>query len=97
MRNVISVFLLGAALACAAVPGVSAELRIGSSDSLESVLSAQKGKRVTMRLRSGQEITGTVSTVTGKLVQLGAVAGKEFFDAVVPLEAVEAVMVRTKD
>ena len=50
-----------------------------------------------MRLRSGQEITGTVRAVTGRLVQLGAVTGKEFFDAVVPLEAVDAVLVRTKD
>ena len=35
--------------------------------------------------------------VSAKLVQLAAVTGKEFFDAVVPLEAIEAVFVRTKD
>lgn len=97
MRNVIRVFLLGAALAGAAAPAASAELRASASDSVESVLAAQKDKRVTVRLRSGQEVTGTVRNVTGKLVQLGAVTGREFFDAVVPLEAVEAVLVRTKD
>ena len=97
MRNVIRVFLLGAALVGAAVPAASAELRVAATDSVESVLAAQKDKRVTVRLRSGQEITGTVRNVTGKLVQLGAVTGREFFDAVVPLEAVEAVLVRTKD
>ena len=97
MRNVIRVLLLGAALAGAAVPAAGAELRVAATDSVETVLAAQKDKRVTVRLRSGQEITGTVRNVTGKLVQLGAVAGKEFFDAVVPLEAVEAVLVRTKD
>jgi hypothetical protein len=31
------------------------------------------------------------------VVQIGAVSGREFFDAVVPLEAVDAVFVRTKD
>jgi len=97
MRNVIRVLLLGAALAGAAVPAAGAELRVAATDSVETVLAAQKDKRVTVRLRSGQEITGAVRNVTGKLVQLGAVAGKEFFDAVVPLEAVEAVLVRTKD
>jgi hypothetical protein len=61
------------------------------------VLAAQKGKKVTVRLRSGQETTGTVATVTPKVVQLSTVAGKEFFDAVVPLEAIEAIYVRTKD
>ena len=97
MRNMIRVFLLGAALAGAAAPAASAELRVAATDSVETVLAAQKDKRVTVRLRSGQEITGTVRNVTGKLVQLGAVTGREFFDAVVPLEAVEAVLVRTKD
>ena len=97
MRDLIRVFLLGAALVGAAVPAAGAELRIAAADSIETVLAAQRDKRVTVRLRSGQEITGTVRNVTGKLVQLGAVAGKEFFDAVVPLEAVEAVLVRTKD
>jgi hypothetical protein len=35
--------------------------------------------------------------VNSRVVQLGAVGGKEFFDAVVPLEQVEAVFVRTKE
>jgi hypothetical protein len=97
MRNGISVLVLSTALACATTPAAGAELRVAASDSIETVLAAQKDKRVTVRLRSGQEITGTVRNVNGKLVQLGAVTGKEFFDAVVPLEAVEAVLVRTKD
>ncbi len=97
MRNVISVLVLSTALACTTAPVAGAELRVAASDSVETVLAAQKDKRVTVRLRSGQEITGAVRNVTGKLVQLGAVTGKEFFDAVVPLEAVEAVLVRTKD
>ena len=73
-----------------------AEVRISPNDTIESALNAQKG-RVTLRLRSGQEITGDVRAVTSKLVHLGALAGREFFDAVVPLEAVEAVIVRTKE
>jgi len=31
------------------------------------------------------------------VVQLGGLSGREFFDAVVPLEAVDAVLVRTKE
>jgi hypothetical protein len=69
---------------------------ITASDTTQSILAAQKGKRVTVRLRSAQEMTGTVRDATAKLVVLGAVAGKEYFDAVVPLESVEAVLIRTK-
>lgn len=97
MRHVISALILSTALGSATALAASAELRVTPSDSVETVLAAQKDKRVTVRLRSGQEITGSVRSVSSKLVQLGAVTGKEFFDAVVPLEAVEAVLVRTKD
>jgi hypothetical protein len=97
MRKVISVLSFAAALACAAASAPGADLRVGANDSVESILSAQKDKRVTVRVRSGQEITGTVRAVTGKLVQLGAIGGREFFDAVVPLQSVEAVFVRTKE
>jgi mannose/fructose/N-acetylgalactosamine-specific phosphotransferase system component IID len=96
MRNSVSAFVLGLTL-LAALPASGAELTISANQSVESVLSAQKGKRVSVRLRSGQEISGTVKNVTPKLVQLAAIAGKEFFDAVVPLEAVEAVLIRTKE
>lgn len=87
-----------AALLCLAfaAPALAQDVSISASDTTQSVMTAQKGKRVTLRLRSGQELTGTVREATAKLVVLGAVSGREFFDAVVPLEAVDAVLVRTK-
>jgi hypothetical protein len=72
------------------------EVTVAPNDTLQSVLIAQKGKRVTVRTSGGQELTGTVREATGRLVVLGAVAGREFFDAVLPLEAIEAVLIRTK-
>lgn len=97
MRTLISAFLLGSALACAAAPTAAQELRVGANDTVESVLAAHKGKRATVRLQSGQELTGIVRNVTGRLVQIGALSGKEFFDAVVPLTAVQAVIIRTRE
>ena len=97
MRTALPVFLTFAALACAAVPATGAELKVGANDTVQSVLAAQKGARVTVRVRSGQELTGVVREVNSRVVQLGAVTGREFFDAVVPLEAVDAVLVRTKE
>lgn len=74
----------------------AAELRVGTADTIESVLRAQKG-RVTVRLRSGQELTGNVRSADVRLLHLGSLTGREFFDAVVPMEAIEAVIVRTKE
>ena len=97
MRRIISALLISAALACAAAPAAGAELQVGAGDTVESVLRAQKDKRVTLRLRSGQEITGTVRMSNARVVQLGAISGREFFDAVVPLESVDAVLIRTRE
>ena len=89
--------IIAGAFACAAFPAVAADLKIGGSDSIQTVLTAQKGSRVTVRTRSGQDVTGVVRDVNANVVQLGAVGGKEFFDAVVPLSAVDAVYVRVKE
>ena len=79
-----------------ALPAQAQGLDVSPSDSIQTVLAARKGKPVTLRLAGGQEITGTVREATGKLVVLGAITGREFFDAVIPLEKVEAVLLRTK-
>jgi len=77
-------------------PVLAQEVGISANDSTQTVIAAQKGKRVTLRLRSGQEFTGVVRDATGRLVVLGALTGREFFDAVIPLESVDAVLIRTK-
>jgi ABC-type transporter MlaC component len=97
MKSTIAMLLFVVAWACMAAPAAAAELKVGANDTVQAVLAAQKGSRVTVRVRSGQEITGTVREVGSRVVQLGAVSGKDFFDAVIPLEAVDAVFVRVKE
>ena len=94
MRTVYSAVFAVALAWCAAAP--AAEINLGKTDTIESVLRAQKG-RVTVRTRSGLELTGTVRSVDSRLVHLGALQGKEFFDAVVAVDSIEAVLVRTKE
>lgn len=86
-------------IALTALPAsaAAAELRVGANDTMQSVLAAQKGTRVTLRLRSGQEITGVLRDATARVVHLGALTGREFFDAAVSVDAIEAVIVRVKE
>jgi len=95
MRIAIPTILLAATLA--AHSAFAQELKISPAATVETLLAAQKGKRVTVRTRSSQELTGVVRDVTPRLVHLGALSGRDFFDAVVALDAVEAVIVRTKE
>lgn len=82
---------------CLAMAQASAQVvTVTPKDTVQTVVGAQKGKRVTLRLRSGQELTGLVRDFTDKVVVLGELAGREFFDAVVPIESIEAVIIRTR-
>ena len=71
-------------------------LAVGSDDTLQTILTAYKGQRVTLRLRSGSELTGKAGEVNAEIVHLMELSGKEFFDAVVPLGKIEAVVIRTR-
>ncbi len=77
---------------------VSAEqLAIKNGDTIVNILEGQKGNKVTVKLVSGEELSGTVTNVTDKLLHLGQLTGKEFYDAVIPVNDVSAIIVRTKE
>lgn len=63
-------------------------------DTTTSVLTRQSGQKVEIVLKSGEHLSGTVKAVGSKAVHIGALAGKEFYDAVVALDDVTAVIVR---
>lgn len=89
--------LLVTMVLCLAIAHASAQgIAVAPTDTIQSVVSTQKGKRVTLRLRSGQELTGILRESTDRLVVLAELTGREFFEAVVPIESIEAVIVRTK-
>ncbi len=71
-------------------------LKVGQNDTIISSLEKQKGKRVSVKLSSGVEMTGTVGVVNNSVMHLGALAGKEFFDAVINIDNIEAIVVRVK-
>jgi len=76
---------------------IAEPLSISSDDSIQSVLSAQKDKRVTLRLKSGNELSGTVGEVNDNIVHLKQLTGKEFYDAAVAIKGILAVEIRTRD
>jgi hypothetical protein len=77
--------------------GALAQSKVGfqNGDTPATVLQRQTGQRVELRLKSGDKIAGKVEAVGEKAVHLSALSGQEFFDAVVVLEDISAVVVRT--
>jgi hypothetical protein len=88
---------LAVAFALSASVSIAQPLVVGADDTLEKLLAAQKGKRVTVKLGPNDELTGVVRAVTPNVVHLGELTGREFFDAAVDIKQIRAVIVRTKN
>jgi hypothetical protein len=88
------VTLVGAALVA---PKLQAQLSQGdmnSPDVLKMALDQQVGKRVRLKLISGQDIEGQVTRVGTHGVYITGLVGMEFYDATVKVEQIAAVIVR---
>jgi uncharacterized protein YkvS len=73
-----------------------AKLEFKNEDAVKNVLERQIGQIVELRLGSGEKIGGKVEKVGENLVHLSQLTGAEFFEAVVDLDSVSAVVVRAK-
>lgn len=97
MKNTIVAVVMGLGLAAAPMAATPAPLTISGSDNVRTVLETQKDKRVTVKLVSGEELTGIVKVVSEHVVHLAQLSGKEFYDAVVATGSIAALIIRTKN
>jgi hypothetical protein len=96
-RALAAAFLLTAALA-APRPLLAEEKPAAdvSALSVKELLAANLGKRVSLRLSGGEPIEGVVSKVGDQAVLLANLTGRDFYDAWVRLERIEAVVYRAR-
>jgi len=90
------------ALFCLAVPAphLSAEepkyeLRSAAA-TIKDVLSESLGKRVIVRLESGENLEGTVGKVGDSVVHIAKLSGRDFYDAVVRIDRISAVVFKVR-
>ena len=93
----LSVFIVLSFVVFISVAANAESLAITKSDSIETVLKRYTDKRVTVKLTSGEELSGKVIIVTGKLLHLSELSGREFFDAAISVSDVSTVIVRVRD
>ena len=95
-----TLLVTGSLLASLVVPSMApaqdVKLEVRDADSVKSVLERYVGKRVALVMASGPDLTGTVVKVGERVVHLGELQGREFFDAAVSLDRVNAVVVRVR-
>ncbi len=98
VRRAIAVAVVGFAcmITCATSVAAQGKFQIESADTIKSILERQMGRVVRVRLQSGEEVSGTVTKVGDHVVQLSELAGREFFDAVIRIDGISAVILRTR-
>ncbi len=63
---------------------------------MKEILVSYEGKRVALRLDSGEEVEGIVTTVGDQLVHLSKLSKRDFYDAVVRVDKINAVIFRAR-
>ena len=101
MKKILLSVLISAALPLStwspAVLAQEAAFTLNASAEMKDILSENVGKRVAIRLASGEEIEGTVTTVGKTLVHISRLTGKDFYDAVVSIDRIAAVRIKARD
>ncbi len=98
MTKIVAAFALTVLLSLLPSAGhaAPAPVELADSQGVTALLKARVGTPVTLMLRGGGEVGGSVVKVSGDAVHLGQLTGKDFYDAVVALDAIAAVVVRAR-
>jgi hypothetical protein len=100
VKNILCCTALVACCLVVFVPNVSAaekkyELKSAAA-TVKDVLVENTGKRVTLQMAGSERLEGTVSKVGDHVVHIARLRSKEFFDAVVSIDRINAVVFRTR-
>jgi hypothetical protein len=88
----LSILALMSTLATAAI--AADKVNFANDDTPASVLARQTGQKVELRLKSGEKLSGKVQAVGVRTVHISGLVGQEFYDAVVTLDDISAVVIR---
>lgn len=96
----VGIFLLISMLMQVSIPDASAQeakFEVKASATIYDILKDRTGKRTAIRTQSGEDIEGTVATVGDSVVHVTQLTGKEFYDAVIRIDRIDAVILRVRN
>lgn len=97
MHKRVAITALSLGMALTSLPtSADEDFKLLSSNNARKLLVHQHGKVVTLQLNSGKELTGTVTTVGEFMVHLSRLSGRDFYDAAVSFDQIEAVIVKAR-
>ena len=100
IKNILCAAVLVGCFLAASAPNLFAdeqkyELK-SAAVTVRDVLTENTGKRVIVRMESGENLEGTVTRVGDSLVHIAKLSGKDFYDAVVRIDQISAVLFKVR-
>ena len=99
VNRIVPAVMLVVGLMVISAPIASAEevkYDLKPATTMKALLTDSIGKRVVLRLESGEEMEGTVTMVGERLVHISKLSKRDFFDAFVSIDRISAVIVRVR-
>lgn len=96
--RMISRVLFSTVLLASVTPAQADETKVSvaSANAVQEALQSLSGKSVSLKPKSGEELSGKLAEVGPSAVRVSELKGMEFFDAVVKTEEIAAVVYRAK-
>ncbi len=69
---------------------------VNVSDGIREILTANIGKRISIKTDSGEAIEGSVVSVGNQLVHLEKLTGKDFYDSVICIDKITSVTIKVR-
>ena len=73
-----------------------AESIVSETSTMHSLLKSLHGKNVELSLASGVKYGGKIGVISGSMVEIKALRGKEFYDAFVEIDDISAIVKRNR-
>ncbi|MEE8434314.1 MAG: hypothetical protein V3S64_05950 [bacterium] len=94
--RIIILLLFSMVLAFSAYSAKEIKVDVRESDSMGDFLARKIGRKIEVILISGKSLKGKIKFVGRHVVQLSKLTGKEFFDAVIRIDSISAVVLRVR-
>jgi hypothetical protein len=91
-----AVFVVGLFIGLQGIVTAQDKPGFNPSMSLKDNLAANVGKRVSLVISTGESVEGTIEKIGDHFVLISKLSGKDFYDALVRIDEVKAVVYRAR-
>lgn len=74
-----------------------AKFELNKGYGIKEILGTYEGKRVAIRLDGSEELEGIVTRVGDHLVHISKLSKRDFYDAVIRIDRIDAIIFRVRD